>query len=215
MGAGTFVMPTSGWALARSRSLRLPAFGPILPYGRPASCNKSSTTNSPLNPLLRVSVAQTPHSHISLLSPLSFLTTLPPLAVTAKMSLLRTTAVRVARVPQLARAASTATPHVVSSRSNQDGALLSNIEAHWSKLPAAEQYEVFQALEEAQKKDWKLLTTDEKKAGEYGLAAGQAEGRIIWRIILVRHFANVMSPTARGWDLRIRGARNAPATHSS
>lgn len=83
------------------------------------------------------------------------------------MSLLRTAALRATRVPQLARAASTTAPHVVSSRSNQDGALLSNIEAHWSKLPAAEQYEVFQALEEAQKKDWKQLTTDEKKAGEY------------------------------------------------
>ncbi|EKD01429.1 cytochrome c oxidase subunit V [Trichosporon asahii var. asahii CBS 8904] len=87
------------------------------------------------------------------------------------MSLLRTAAIRATRVPQLARAASTTAPHVVSSRSNQDGALLSNIEAHWSKLPAAEQYEVFQALEEAQKKDWKQLTTDEKKAA-YFIAFG-------------------------------------------
>lgn len=151
----------------------------------------------------RVPVAQTPHS------PSPSLLTLPLLAV--KMSLLRTAAVRAARVPQLARAASTAAPHVVSSRSNQDGALLSNIEAHWSKLPAAEQYEVFQALEEAQKKDWKQLTTDEKKAGE----CSSAEGRIIWRTSNHAPFCNVMSPIEQAW---IRGngtARDAPAAHSS
>lgn len=106
-------------------------------------------------------------AHLSLSSlSLNTLPSLPLPAHSPKMSLLRSAATRAVRAPLLARAASTATPHVVSSRSNQDGALLSNIEAHWSKLPSAEQYEVFQALEEAQKKDWKQLTTDEKKAGE-------------------------------------------------
>lgn len=122
-------------------------------------------------------------SHHTLLLP-PLLTTLPLLA--AKMSLLRTAAIRATRVPQLARAASTTAPHVVSSRSNQDGALLSNIEAHWSKLPAAEQYEVFQALEEAQKKDWKQLTTDEKKAGEY---SERRKEELFGASARVRHFA--------------------------
>jgi hypothetical protein len=43
---------------------------------------------------------------------------------------------------------------------------LANIEASWKNLPAEEQYEVYQQLEEIQKRDWKELTIDEKKAGE-------------------------------------------------
>jgi TRAP-type C4-dicarboxylate transport system substrate-binding protein len=66
----------------------------------------------------------------------------------------------------MTRAASTSSVHVVSQSTNASAPLLANIEASWASLPASEQAEVYQALEEVQKKDWKELTVDEKKAGE-------------------------------------------------
>jgi cytochrome c oxidase subunit 4 len=44
---------------------------------------------------------------------------------------------------------------------------LANIEASWKDLASEEQYEVYQQLETLQKKDWKELSVDEKKAGEF------------------------------------------------
>lgn len=44
--------------------------------------------------------------------------------------------------------------------------ILPNIEARWKDLVKEEQYAVFRSLEEIQKKDWKELSLDEKKAGE-------------------------------------------------
>ncbi|ORY44277.1 cytochrome c oxidase subunit IV-domain-containing protein [Leucosporidium creatinivorum] len=44
---------------------------------------------------------------------------------------------------------------------------LSNIEASWKSLTPAEQESTFKALEELQKKDWKELSLDEKKASYY------------------------------------------------
>lgn len=73
------------------------------------------------------------------------------------------------------RAASTSAPLTVSStRTNASAPILANIEASWKGLPAEEQYEVYQQLEEIQKRDWKELTIDEKKAGEleFCLTAG-------------------------------------------
>lgn len=65
------------------------------------------------------------------------------------------------------RAASTSAPlTVTSTRSNASAPTLANIEASWKNLPAEEQYEVYQELEQIQKQDWKELTIDEKKAGE-------------------------------------------------
>lgn len=55
---------------------------------------------------------------------------------------------------------------VLHSTSNASGAVLGNIEATWVKLPKEEQYEVYRTLEEVQKRDWKQLTVDEKKACE-------------------------------------------------
>jgi hypothetical protein len=67
------------------------------------------------------------------------------------------------------RAASTSAPLTVSStRTNASAPILANIEASWKSLPAEEQYEVYQQLEEIQKRDWKELTIDEKKAGKLG-----------------------------------------------
>ena len=43
---------------------------------------------------------------------------------------------------------------------------LSNVEAQWENLSQDEQLAVHQQLEEIQKKDWKSLSIDEKKAGQ-------------------------------------------------
>ena len=66
-------------------------------------------------------------------------------------------------------ATATANPvHVVSHTSTSSGAAipLSNVEAQWEKLTPEEQVTVHQQLEELQKKDWKELSIDEKKAGK-------------------------------------------------
>ncbi|KAH0826939.1 COX4, subunit IV of cytochrome c oxidase [Lanmaoa asiatica] len=44
---------------------------------------------------------------------------------------------------------------------------LSNVEAQWEKLSKTDQATVQGQLEEIQKKDWKLLSVDEKKAAYY------------------------------------------------
>ena len=44
---------------------------------------------------------------------------------------------------------------------------LSNVEAQWEKMSVDEQSAVYQQLEEVQKKDWKSLSLDEKKAGVF------------------------------------------------
>ncbi|KAK4048893.1 Cytochrome c oxidase subunit 5B, mitochondrial [Microbotryomycetes sp. JL201] len=47
------------------------------------------------------------------------------------------------------------------------GVSLSNIEASWKGLTPQEQEQTFKHLEELQKKDWKELSLDEKKAAYY------------------------------------------------
>lgn len=42
---------------------------------------------------------------------------------------------------------------------------LSNVEAQWENISKSEQAVVHRQLEELQKKDWKTLSLDEKKAG--------------------------------------------------
>ncbi len=42
---------------------------------------------------------------------------------------------------------------------------LSNVEAQWERLSSEEKLSVHQQLEDIQKKDWKTLSLDEKKAG--------------------------------------------------
>jgi len=54
-----------------------------------------------------------------------------------------------------------------TSRANDAVIPLSNVEAHWEKLTADEQLTIHQQLEELQKRDWKTLSLDEKKAGPY------------------------------------------------
>ena len=43
----------------------------------------------------------------------------------------------------------------------------SQIEAAWANLPRNEQERIFTELQELQKKDWKELSLDEKKAGKW------------------------------------------------
>ncbi|KAK4684144.1 cytochrome c oxidase subunit 4, partial [Tremellales sp. Uapishka_1] len=82
------------------------------------------------------------------------------------MSLLRR--IPLAPLRQVRLASSSASPvTVTSTRSNASAPLLANIEASWKGLAAEEQYEVYQQLEELQKKDWKELSIDEKKAAYF------------------------------------------------
>jgi len=71
---------------------------------------------------------------------------------------------------RLARSLSAAahTSPVATSPSPSNAVIpLSNVEAQWEKLTAEEQLTVHQQLEEIQKKDWKTLSLDEKKAAYY------------------------------------------------
>jgi hypothetical protein len=43
---------------------------------------------------------------------------------------------------------------------------ISNVEAQWANMSREDKYLVHQQLEEVMKKDWKLMSLDEKKAGE-------------------------------------------------
>jgi cytochrome c oxidase subunit 4 len=63
------------------------------------------------------------------------------------------------------RAAST-TAGAAPIRSSTSAVPLANVEAQWSGLTAEEQVEVHRELEDLQKRDWKTLSIDEKKAGE-------------------------------------------------
>ena len=60
-----------------------------------------------------------------------------------------------------------ASPSAATASSSHSVIPLSNVEAQWEKLSAEEQVTVQQQLEELQKKDWKTLSLDEKKAGSY------------------------------------------------
>jgi cytochrome c oxidase subunit 4 len=69
-------------------------------------------------------------------------------------------------VRSLTTAANAGPIHVTSYSSSSSSVIpLSNIEAQWEKLSAEEQTSVHAQLEELQKKDWRKLSIDEKKAG--------------------------------------------------
>ncbi|KAF8055849.1 COX4, subunit IV of cytochrome c oxidase [Lyophyllum atratum] len=67
--------------------------------------------------------------------------------------------------------ATTANPaHVAAAPASSSKAApipLSNVEAQWAKLSSEEKLSVHEQLEELQKKDWKALSLDEKKAAYY------------------------------------------------
>lgn len=78
------------------------------------------------------------------------------------------------RAPGLHRCIATtvASPHISSTASSSSTAPipLSNVEATWTKLSSEEKSTVHQQLEAVQKKDWKELSIDEKKAGEWAFS---------------------------------------------
>ncbi|KAN0076747.1 COX4, subunit IV of cytochrome c oxidase [Tylopilus felleus] len=81
-------------------------------------------------------------------------------------------ALRVVRPAQrlALRRLTTAAPSSTTSSSATSAPLLvplSNVEAQWEKLSVADRETVQRQLEEIQKKDWKSLSVDEKKAAYY------------------------------------------------
>lgn len=62
---------------------------------------------------------------------------------------------------------SLATATATTTRVHDTVIPLSNVEAQWEKMTADEQLTVHQQLEELQKRDWKTLSLDEKKAAYY------------------------------------------------
>ena len=86
-------------------------------------------------------------------------------------------ALRLARPRALLRTANIAGVHSIAATANPAHAApaattsasavipLSNVEAQWENLSQQEQLTVHQQLEELQKRDWKTLSLDEKKAG--------------------------------------------------
>ena len=78
---------------------------------------------------------------------------------------LRTTA-NVGGVRAIAATANHSTAQSAPSTASSASVIpLSNVEAQWELLSTEEQYVIHQQLEEIQKKDWKTLSVDEKKAG--------------------------------------------------
>ncbi|EMD38107.1 hypothetical protein CERSUDRAFT_82331 [Gelatoporia subvermispora B] len=75
--------------------------------------------------------------------------------------------------PFLARSLTAASPaHATAAAASAPAHVepvipLSNVEAQWQRLSTDEQLAVHQQLEELQKKDWKTLSLDEKKAAYY------------------------------------------------
>lgn len=57
------------------------------------------------------------------------------------------------------------TAHPAPTSSQPSMIPVSNIEAQWVQLSNKEQMDVYEQLLEAQKKDWKSMSMDEKKAG--------------------------------------------------
>jgi hypothetical protein len=115
-----------------------------------------------------------PHSSRTKRAFLIFLLLYPTLTSRPKMQ----AALRLARQNghHLCRArtlTTTATPsaHVVGSSTSPAAKPamipLSNVEAQWAKLTSEEKTTVHEQLEVLQKKDWKELSIDEKKAGAY------------------------------------------------
>lgn len=87
-----------------------------------------------------------------------------------EMQALRAARPRVSLRPYARSITATASGHAsaASPASSSSSAVipLSNVEAQWEQLSADEQLAVHQQLEEIQKKDWKTLSLDEKKAGK-------------------------------------------------
>ncbi|KAI0957895.1 hypothetical protein AcW1_006140 [Taiwanofungus camphoratus] len=86
------------------------------------------------------------------------------------MQALRLARPRASLRPLTRSIAATANPSATGTSAPSSSASvipLSNVEAQWERLTPDEQLAVHQQLEEIQKKDWKTLSIDEKKAAYY------------------------------------------------
>ncbi len=83
------------------------------------------------------------------------------------MQALRLARPRLPRPATRAFAAAASSAHAAAPAASSASPVipLSNVEAMWERLSADEQLVIHQQLEELQKKDWKTLSIDEKKAG--------------------------------------------------
>jgi len=70
-------------------------------------------------------------------------------------------------VPHRSIATTVTSPPAPSLPSTTAPIRLSNVEASWTKLTPEEKASVHQQLEVIQKKDWRELSIDEKKAGKF------------------------------------------------
>lgn len=70
------------------------------------------------------------------------------------------------RARGIAATANASSSSATSTASSSSVVPLSNVEAQWENLSSEDQLAVHQQLAEIQKKDWKSLSIDEKKAGE-------------------------------------------------
>ncbi|KAI9276911.1 cytochrome c oxidase subunit IV [Phascolomyces articulosus] len=66
-----------------------------------------------------------------------------------------------------AAAARTQVGRVIGRRNASTNVAVQNLETRWKTLSTAEQNTIAKQLEEAQKGDWKVLSTEEKKAAYY------------------------------------------------
>lgn len=95
--------------------------------------------------------------------------TRPMQSLTSASSIARRSIVTQAErwTPETARLA--AQSNLIPDESGKGGidlaTVVPNIEARWAKMSKEEQYGVFRQLEELQRKDWKELSLDQKKAG--------------------------------------------------
>jgi cytochrome c oxidase subunit 4 len=89
-----------------------------------------------------------------------------PTAAPLRRSLITRSLVTTAS-PHLTAATASASSPTTSAKSQQSIIPLSNVEAQWEKLSKEDQLTVHEQLEALQKKDWKTLSIDEKKAGVF------------------------------------------------
>lgn len=82
----------------------------------------------------------------------------------------------------------------MTSHTTSESALpLSNVEAQWEKLAKDEQVQIYRQLEGLQKKDWKALTLDEKKAGALPLSLLPVKSRTALTLSLAGTYALLRS----------------------
>lgn len=91
---------------------------------------------------------------------------------------LRSVARAVPRSPAAIRAGPIASLNALQTRAASDHAIsnptLSGIEKRWEAMPPQEQAELWMQLRDRMKVDWHQMTLQEKKAGTYCLASGEA-----------------------------------------